>query len=127
MTLPKASTHRSVYLLMTVCFIESSIVWKTLIDFKKAWIACLNGQIPGNSSLMLANTVIHCTRSQAPLIHDYIVTRDEHIMLLKFPMILSSNSFFLYLLFLKLFPEIKPGIGNLTCIYATNLRYNCYI
>ena len=48
-------------------------------------------------------------------------------MLLKFPIILSSNSFFLYLLFSKLFPEMKAGIGNLTCIFCYKLRYNCYI
>ena len=35
------------------------------------------------------------------------LARDEHIMLLKFPIILSSNSFFLHLLFSKLFPEMK--------------------
>ena len=33
--------------------------------------------------------------------------RDEHIMLLKFPIILSRNSVFLHLLFSKLFPEMK--------------------
>ena len=40
--------------------------------------------------------------------YSYIATaRDEHIMLLKFPIIRSSNSFFLHLLFLKLFPEMR--------------------
>ena len=36
-----------------------------------------------------------------------IIYWDEHIMLLNFPIILSSNSFFLHLLFTKLFPEMK--------------------
>ena len=49
------------------------------------------------------------------------IYRDEHIMLLKFPIVLSSNSFFLYLLFSKLFPEMNPGIGNLTCIFCYKL------
>ena len=43
-------------------------------------------------------------------------------MLLKFPIILSSNSFLLYLLFSKLFPEMKPGIGNLTCIFCYKIK-----
>jgi len=44
-----------------------------------------------------------------------VAIRDEHNMLLKFPIILSSN-IFLYLLFSKLFSEVMPNIGNLTCI-----------
>ena len=49
-----------------------------------------------------------------------IIISDAHIMLLKFPIILSVNSF-LHLLFSKLFPEVMPGIGNLTCIFFAKL------
>ena len=45
-------------------------------------------------------------------------------MLLKFPIILSSNSFSLPII-LKIIPWNEAS--NLTCIFCYKLRYNCYI